>query len=756
MNKRGSYLLPLAGLGTGITGRAIMQNRNIRKTDKVEDERENRIWNYAPFIGLAAGLLSSPDYWRLARKIITKTAMLKDDVKLRPHQEEAVDYIAKNRRGILAHATGLGKTLTSIASYERLKEKGKAQRALVVVPASLRDNYVDNIKRFTNSTYSIYGPVNERASKNIEDNSDSDYNIISYDLYRKDPDGIRERIGADTLIIDEVHRTRNEASETYKELSESSPKYNNVITLTGSVVNNEPADITPLIDVTYGKDNNPIGNKKLFEKLFVRKIEKTHGIFNPKSETHQSIINKQQLSKILAGKVHYLTHDAVKGEMPEKDEEMVRVPMSKEQDRLYRYTLDELDPITRVKIRYNIPISQREMSGIFGKLIRGRQVMTDPAILAENLKGKNPYEYSNKVRKVVDDLEQHLSESPGNKSVIYGNLITSQVDAVRKALDMKGIPYSTFLGTGNEGNTAKGRSKSLKEYMDGKKRVMLISSAGGEGLDLKGTSMMQMLEGHYNPERIQQAEARVRRLGDKRETPIKIKKYVSYTKPRGIAKALSWVGKKPPTSIDEYIYNVARRKDALNQDFRDVLEKKSAMTEETRRAMAPLWGAYIGSEAGGAIANLLEKREDQRIETDIRQKLQDMGRPEYVKKKHLANITRLSKIDERKVEAAVAGTLIGIGLGQTIGKTVTQTMPGKAGILPIIAITAGLTYAAKHIPRRLLGQRINNSDDIERAVEQYDINLHKKVERKLKSSADYLDEHERIKRLGLDEIMLEA
>ncbi len=74
---------------------------------------------------------------------IYKSARLKEEVDLHPHQEHAVKKIEKNRRGLIAHATGLGKTLTSIAAFERLKDEGKASRAIVIAPASLRENYIE-------------------------------------------------------------------------------------------------------------------------------------------------------------------------------------------------------------------------------------------------------------------------------------------------------------------------------------------------------------------------------------------------------------------------------------------------------------------------------------------------------------------------------------------------------------------------------------------------------------------------------------
>lgn len=504
-------------------------------------------------------------------RLIDKLAAMNAEFKPRPHQQEVIDAISKNRKAIIAHGTGTGKTVSSIASFERLRNEGKASKALIVVPSGLRQNYADNIKQFTNSSYNIYGAKGEKGKSYIDQPSKADYDIISYDLFRKDPEGIKARTGADTLIVDEVHRARTDTSQTYKTLAEQAGKYNNVLTLTGSIVNNSPSDVSPLLDATFGGENNPFGGRSGFERSFIKKIRKRTGGLFPKTETKKVLVNQGKLADIMRGKILYKSHGDVADQMPPKEEEVVKVPMSKKQKELYKYTLDQLDPIIRRKIMRNIPVDQREMSGIFTKMMQARKVMTDPAQLDEPLQEQNPYEYSPKIRRAIDDLTAHLDESPKNKAVVYGNLVRAQLNAYSKALESKNIPYSTFYGSGNEGNKPAERQQSLNDYMAGKKRVILLSGAGAEGLNLRGSTMMQLLEGHYNPERVQQAEARVVRMGDKPEKPIAIKKYVSYMEPSFLNKAL---GTRGTTSADEYIYSVAKRKDELNQQLRDVLEMK--------------------------------------------------------------------------------------------------------------------------------------------------------------------------------------
>ena len=62
-----------------------------------------------------------------------KTASLNADVKLRPHQQRVVDNPHDSM--VIAHGVGSGKTLTSIAKFEKLKDEGKAHKALIVTPS---------------------------------------------------------------------------------------------------------------------------------------------------------------------------------------------------------------------------------------------------------------------------------------------------------------------------------------------------------------------------------------------------------------------------------------------------------------------------------------------------------------------------------------------------------------------------------------------------------------------------------------------
>lgn len=86
--------------------------------------------------------------------------LYKGDVfEIRPHQRRALEaWRAHNFRGIFAHATGAGKTLTAIYGLTRIFERTKRLFAVVVVPyINLADQWVAELRGFNISPIQCYG-----------------------------------------------------------------------------------------------------------------------------------------------------------------------------------------------------------------------------------------------------------------------------------------------------------------------------------------------------------------------------------------------------------------------------------------------------------------------------------------------------------------------------------------------------------------------------------------------------------------------
>ena len=172
-----------------------------------------------------------------------------------------------------------------------------------------------------------------------------------------------------------------------------------------------------------------------------------------------------------------------------------------------------------------------------------------------------------KVKRVLDDTEKHLQEKPDHKVVLYSNLGRGGVDVLSAGLRARGIDHAVFVGKGTEigGDkiTSVVRQKGVQDYKDGKKKVIILSGAGAEGLNLKNSTAFFSLDGHFNPQRILQAEARARRLGGQEHRPVD-QRAVDVRRPGFFGKL---VGRKADQTTDEWMYNVAGGKFRTTNKF---------------------------------------------------------------------------------------------------------------------------------------------------------------------------------------------
>lgn len=483
---------------------------------------------------------------------MAKIASLKSRVALRPHQQDAVDYILDNGgRGLLAHGTGSGKTLSSIATVESLRDKGEAKKTLVVLPASLKTNFSqEGVKKFTDRTVGDVG-------------SGADYQLVSMEKFRKDPTGTLEASGADSVILDEAHRAKDPTSKTYKAYREIAPKVKNLIGLTGSFISNHPRELVPLMDIVHPK--HALGSQPTFSKKHTKRTLVSGGGFLKRNPHYRATLkNKGLLYKRIKGKLHYLGHEELK-DLPNLDLEYVPIEMSDEQNRHYRFALGSLSSRQRKMIRDGLPVSQREAHMILPMIMRARQASNSIGVHAQ-MPAAQAAEETPKLRKVMDDIQGHLKETKDGQAVAYSNFVEGGAKELYAGLKARGLKPALYSGTNK-----KTRDADLEAFKKGKKRTIVLTPAGGEGISLNNATFFAELDRHYNPERNQQAIARGRRLGGlahraPKDRVLKVRRYFSTPQ-------TSWFRRlfgQEDAGVDEWVGLVAKEKDALNEEMRQV------------------------------------------------------------------------------------------------------------------------------------------------------------------------------------------
>ena len=120
-----------------------------------------------------------------------------------------------------------------------------------------------------------------------------------------------------------------------------------------------------------------------------------------------------------------------------------------------------------------------------------------------------------------DKRNQKLPPKERYKLVIYSQFKDHGINLIKNIIN---VPYGTISGDAKVSE----RAKIVKDYNDGKITILFITKAGGEGLDLKGTDAIILMEPTWNDNSSEQVIARAIRFRSHEERPESRKKVRVY------------------------------------------------------------------------------------------------------------------------------------------------------------------------------------------------------------------------------------
>lgn len=497
-----------------------------------------------------------------------KRAALNSDLVLQDHQQRIADRVAgDDPRMLVYHGLGSGKSLSAIAAAEAAKKLHGDQYG-VVVPASLRQNFQKEVKKFTTSDPEILSYTGLALGKN----------------FKQPPE---------TVIMDEAARLRNPTAASTAAAIRAAQRAKRVLLLTGTPITNEPSDIASLLSMLHGKTITP----QQFDQQFVGEKKVRPGLLawlrGVKPGIKPVIKNEEKLRELLAGKVDYLPSRTPEG--VNVNEQMVRVPLSPAQQKIQKAIRTKIPPGFLWKLDQEFPLSKDELAKLNSFMTGLRQVSlsTQPFRADKNL--YRSFEQSSKLQQAMKDLQETLQSDPRKKAIIYSNFIDAGLKPYAAAMEKNKIPHAFFHG----GVPLKQRQEALKAYNEGKLRALLLGPAAAEGISTKGTSLIQLLDPHWNEARSQQAKGRGLRFDSHADLPeelrnVAVRRYIAASdEPGVIGKYL--LGKKRERTGDEVLERLTAEKEQFNDVFRELLrevgrEKHSA--NKSPEAEAPSSAPY--------------------------------------------------------------------------------------------------------------------------------------------------------------------
>ncbi len=416
---------------------------------------------------------------------------------LRPYQREGFAWLRflwhTRLGGILADEMGLGKTLQSLALAQAALEAGELERPiLVVVPTSMIGTWASEAAKFAPGLNVVaITETAKRRDQPLPDLVDGTHLVVtSYTLLRLEAD---EYLGLSWsgVLLDEAQFVKNPGTKAYQAIRRLNAPTK--VALTGTPLENNLMDLWSLLSITApGLFPDP----KAFTESYRKPIEA--GDTDVLARLHRRI----------RPLILRRTKSAVAKELPDKQEQVVTIPLAPAHRKIYDRHLTR----ERQKVLGLVDDLNRNRITILRSLTLLRQLALAPSLVDQSYPATSAK---------IDALLAHLEElaAAGHRALVFSQF-TGFLSLVRQRLVEEGIAFEYLDGRTRD------RTRRIEQFRSGRAPVFLVSlKAGGFGLTLTEADYVFILDPWWNPAAENQAIDRTHRIGQ--DQPVNVYRMVS-------------------------------------------------------------------------------------------------------------------------------------------------------------------------------------------------------------------------------------
>jgi SNF2-related domain/Helicase conserved C-terminal domain len=413
---------------------------------------------------------------------------------LYPYQREGMLHLAFGERALLADEMGLGKTIQAIAACALLHHLGKAQRVLIVTPASLKAEWEEQIRKFTTLTQRIiYGSRSVRAAY-YADSSPPFFTIVNYEQVVADTLDINEHLRPDIVVLDEAQRIKNWATKTAQAVKRLQSRY--AFVLTGTPIENRIDELYSIVDFL---DPSLLGPLFRFNREFYQFDEKGR----PSDYRNLPALRERIRPVLLRRRKHH-----VETELPDRTDRNHFVKLTPAMQAEYDEVKQSASQLLQIAQRR--PLTKKQQDLLMILLAMMRMICDSPSIIKNRDCQDCP-----KLDEIARVLDECLSD-PDVKVIIFSEW-EGMLKKVRTWADRNFIGYAWHTGTVPQ---QKRRGEILAFRNDPNCRLFLSTDSGGIGLNLQNASVVINCDLPWNPAKLEQRIARAWRKHQTRPVTV--------------------------------------------------------------------------------------------------------------------------------------------------------------------------------------------------------------------------------------------
>ncbi|MCD8395671.1 MAG: DEAD/DEAH box helicase [Lachnospiraceae bacterium] len=413
---------------------------------------------------------------------------------LRPYQRNGytwLNYMDELGFGAcLADDMGLGKTIQVLAYLEKLRKKDRNAKVLLIVPASLLDNWQKEAEKFVPEMELLL--LHGKTAPLLEEQLRQGQVFLTITTYGMAArmESLR-KISWDCLILDEAQAIKNPATKQTRAVKQIPARMR--IAMTGTPIENDLTNLWSLFDFL---NRGLLGSSTEFRD-YCKKLDT-----NP--EGYQKL--KTMVSPFMLRRVK--TDKKIIADLPEKVESIDYVSLSKKQVVLYRKVVEDMQK----KVEESEGIERRGI--VLATITKLKQICNHP----DQYLGQTAYaEKDSGKLAMLREICNTIYEK--RERVIVFTQFKEITEVLAEFLeDVFGTKGYVLHG----GTPVKQRGKIVEAFQGEKYVPFLVISvkAGGTGLNLTKANHVIHFDRWWNPAVENQATDRAFRIGQKKNVIV--------------------------------------------------------------------------------------------------------------------------------------------------------------------------------------------------------------------------------------------
>lgn len=406
-----------------------------------------------------------------------------------PHQLQAAQSALRRMRGraILADEVGLGKTIEAGLVLSELRLRGLADRALVVVPTGLVEQWQEELDR-------KFGlPSTVAAAGSWLSSPDRPVVVASLAAARRDP--LRAALTAkpwDLVVLDEAHRVKSPRSASGRLARALRARY--LLLLTATPVENRLDELFELVSLVAP---GLLGTPAQFRARHGGGQDPPRDVAALQARTREVMVRHRRSDVAVL--------------LPQRLAETVRVTATEPEQVLYD------DIVARVRAEGRTATPSRRLALRSVAQLAG----SSPAAVAPTLGRLGWQDLSERAAAIVSTeksrvllrlLARHLDR--GEKVVVF-TAYRQTLALLEAALAAAGVHAAVYHGALSRADKERAVA-SFREDVP----VLLTTEAAGEGRNLQFCHVMVNVDLPWNPMRIEQRLGRLHRIGQQSDVVL--------------------------------------------------------------------------------------------------------------------------------------------------------------------------------------------------------------------------------------------